>query len=67
MRTEIEIANALDDADLFLRDRATSAPAPLNDYDTDILLDIAQTCFEAASLIRVQKAQIENLKKSNHN
>lgn len=67
MRTEIDIAEALDTADLFLRDRVDSEPSPLNEYDIDILLDIAQTCHEAASLIRVQTSQIKNLKKSNHN
>lgn len=51
MRTEIEIANALDDADLFLRDRANSSPTPLNEYDIAIMLDIAKVCDEAARML----------------
>ena len=38
----------LDGADLFLRNRANSAPAPLNEYDIEAMLDIAKTCDEAA-------------------
>ena len=51
MRTEIDIANALDDADLFLRDRANSSPTPLNEYDIAIMLDIAKVCDEAARML----------------
>ena len=38
----------LDSADLFLRNRANSSPAPLNDYDIEEMLDIAKICDEAA-------------------
>ena len=41
----------LDSADLYLRDRANSAPAPLNEYDIEAMLDIAKTCDEAASVL----------------
>ncbi len=38
----------LDGADLFLRNRANSEPAPLNEYDIETLKDIANVCDEAA-------------------
>lgn len=38
----------LDDADLFLRNRANAKPDPLNKYDIAILKDIAETCDKAA-------------------
>ena len=38
----------LDGADLFLRNRANSGPAPLNEYDVEAMLDIAKTCDETA-------------------
>ena len=41
----------LDDADLFLRNRANAKPDPLNKYDISILKDIAKTCDEAARMI----------------
>ncbi len=56
-----EIVKGLDEADLFLRDRANAKPASLNEYDIGILLDIAKLCDEAAHLIKVQKAEIEGL------
>jgi len=43
-----KLISELDDADLFLRNRAKAAPAPLNDYDIMLLQDIAKTCDEAA-------------------
>lgn len=60
-----EVIQRLDEADLFLRNRANAAPAPLNEYDTCIMLDAAETCNEAAALIDRQRAQIERLKKDN--
>ena len=59
--TENEIVKGLDEADLFLRDRVNAKPAPLNEYDIGILLDIAKVCDEAANLIKHQKAEIERL------
>ena len=38
----------LDGADLFLRNRINSKPAPLNEYDIEQLKDIAKVCDEAA-------------------
>lgn len=38
----------LDSADLFLRNRANAAPAPLNEYDIEAMLDIANVCNDAA-------------------
>lgn len=38
----------LDSADLYLRDRALSDDAPLNEYDVEAMLDIAKICDEAA-------------------
>lgn len=65
--TDEEIIKALDGADLFLRDRVNCEPAPLNDYDKDILLDIAKTCDNAVAIINRQKAEIEKLKEENNN
>lgn len=42
------LINDLDSADLFLRNRANSSPAPLNEYDIEEMLDIAKICDEAA-------------------
>lgn len=42
------LINDLDSADLFLRNRATSSSAPLNEYDIEEMLDIAKICDEAA-------------------
>ncbi len=55
--TDAEIIKALDSADLFLRDRANSKPAPLNEYDIEILLDIAKACNDAFDLINRTKAR----------
>ena len=41
----------LDDADLFLRNRANAKPDPLNKYDISILKDIAKVCDEAARML----------------
>ncbi len=42
------LIKGLDSADLFLRNRALSDTAPLNEYDVEAMLDIAKTCDEAA-------------------
>lgn len=62
------IIKELDGADVFLRDRANGKPAPLNDYDIEALLDIADICNDAARSIEKLKhylefreKQIENL------
>lgn len=60
--TDKEIIKALDGADVFLRNRANSEPAQLNEYDIEAFIDIANVCDEAANLINRQKAEIENLK-----
>ena len=62
--TDNEIIKALDGADVFLRNRANSKPAPLNEYDIEALIDIANVCDEAANLINRQKAEIERLEKT---
>lgn len=59
-----EVIQRLDGADLFLRNRANAAPAPLNEYDTCLMLDAAGACNEAAALIDRQEAEIERLKKN---
>lgn len=59
--TDNEIVKALDGADVFLRDRARSKPSPLNEYDIALLLDIAKTCDEAATIINRQKAEIQSM------
>lgn len=41
----------LDGADLFLRNRATPTDAPLNEYDMEIMRNIAKTCDEAARVL----------------
>ena len=46
-----KIIKELDGADLFLRNRAMSEPAPLNEYDVEALLDIAKLCDESARII----------------
>ena len=46
-----KIIKELDGADLFLRNRANSEPAPLNEYDIEALLDIAKVCDESARII----------------
>ena len=60
-----DIIKALDDADLFLRNRANAILAPLNEYDIEILLDIANVCNEAANIIKFQTAEIERLLEEN--
>lgn len=59
-----EVIQRLDGADLFLRNRANAAPAPLNEYDTYLMMDAAEACNEASALIDCQKAEIERLKKN---
>lgn len=54
-----EIVSALDEADLFLRDRVSSVPAILNDYDIEILLSIASTCDKAVNIIKQLKSRAE--------
>lgn len=61
--TDKEIIKALDGADVFLRNRANSEPAQLNEYDIEAFIDIANVCDEAANLINRQKAEIERLNK----
>ena len=46
-----KVIKLLDGADLFLRNRANSEPAPLNEYDIESMLDIAKVCDEAARII----------------
>ena len=60
--TDKEIKKALDSADLFLRNRANSKPAPLNEYDIDELLNIANVCNEAFDYINRLEAENERLK-----
>ena len=56
-----DIKKALDGADVFLRDRANSKPAPLNEYDKAIMFDIAKTCDEAVKLISHYESEIERI------
>ena len=56
-----EIIKSLDSADVFLRGRANSTTAPLNEYDIEALLDIANICDDAASIINRLNAQVEKL------
>ncbi len=60
-----EVIQRLDEANLFLRNRANAAPTPLDEYDTFLMLDDAEACNEAAALINRQKAEIKRLKKDN--
>lgn len=62
--TDNKIKKALDSADLFLRDRVNSKPAPLNEYDIEILLDIAKTCNNAVDLINCYETEIEKLQET---
>ena len=57
--TDKEIIKALDGADVFLRNRANSEPAQLNEYDIEAFIDIANVCDEAANLINRQNAKIK--------
>lgn len=45
------LINLLDGADAFLRNRADSSPAPLNEFDIEALHDIANLCDEAARML----------------
>lgn len=47
-----EVIQRLDGADLFLRNRANAAPAPLNEYDTCLMMDAAEACNDAGQLIQ---------------
>ena len=38
----------LDSSDLFLRNRSKCIPAPLNEYDIELMQDAAKTCDRAA-------------------
>ena len=60
--TDEQIKAALDAADVFLRNRVNAKPTPLNKYDKEALLDIANTCDGAVSLINCQETEIERLK-----
>ena len=42
-----------------MRGRAASKSAPLNEYDIEVLLGIANVCDEAADFINRQQAEIE--------
>ena len=57
--TDEQIIEALDSADLFLRNRANAKPAQLNKYDIAELLDIANVCVNALDLIKRLKAKSE--------
>lgn len=59
--THQKIVSELDGADVFLRGRATSKTASLNEYDIEVLLGIANVCDEAADFIQRQKAENERL------
>ena len=61
MKTSTQIKRDLDGADVFLRDRVNSKPAPLNEYDKAIMLDIAKTCDEAVKLISHYESEVERL------
>ena len=54
-----KIIKELDGADVFLRDRANGKSAPLNDYDIEVLLDIADICNDAARSIEKLKYNLE--------
>ena len=60
--THQKIVSELDGADVFLRGRATSKTASLNEYDIEVLLGIANVCDEAADFIQRQKAENERLR-----
>lgn len=62
MTNNKDIVKALDGADVFLRNRANAQPAPLNEYDIQILLDIAKICDKSANVIRHQQEDIDKLK-----
>lgn len=64
--TSSEIITRLDSADLFLRNRAKAAKAPLTKYDVGLFFDMAQTCRDATGVISSLTAEIERLKKENN-
>ena len=59
--THQKIVSELDGADVFLRGRATSKTASLNEYDIEVLLGIANVCDEAADFIQRRDAEIKEL------
>lgn len=60
--TDNEIIKALDEAELFLRNRTMDGMSlKLNEYDIGILRDISQVCAKAYDEINRQKAKIERL------
>lgn len=64
--TDNEIVKALDEAELFLRNRTMDGTSlKLNEYDIGILRDISKTCARAYDEINHQKAEIERLEKHN--
>ena len=48
MTDKENLIRELDSADLFLRNRAECASAPLDEYDIMLLQDAAKACDEAA-------------------
>ena len=57
-----DIIKALDEAELFLRNRTMDGMSlELNEYDIGILRDISQVCARAYDEINRQKAEIEQL------
>ena len=60
--TDNEIIKALDEAELFLRNRTMDGMSlELNEYDIGILKDISKVCARAYDEINRQKAEIERL------
>lgn len=62
MNDSERIVSLLDGADAFLRNRVISEPLLLNEYDIEVLLDIARVCDEAANLIIRQNEQLDKLR-----
>ena len=58
-----KIAQALNEADLFLRNRARATPTPLNTFDIAMMFSIAKTCCVSLDLINRQKAEIKRYKR----
>ena len=46
-----KLISDLDSADFFLRNRVNAKPAPLNEYDKEALLDIAEIAYKAARML----------------
>lgn len=46
-----KLIRELDEADLFLRNLINAEPAPLNNYDKDILLKVARAADKAARML----------------